>query len=379
MRKWITAAFLVPVAVGIYLLAGSNIVPAARHHDFLNLYSAATFANEGRLDDLYDPEALRQFQQTIAPENPSVIPFARPHFYAVALIPLSWLPYDTAFWSWLALQTVILLACWAWIAKRFGADGLVIAAFFFPAATGIPHGQDAAMLLALTIASFAAHERKADRLSGLLSGCLLFKFHLVLLLPVAMLAQRRWKMLTGFLATTAALAAVELAIAGPTGIAAYLHFLTRRDIERLNIGEMNMVNLNSLLLNLGANSDMLRGILSLLAAAMVIQICRSTDEWWKALAAASLGASFLMPHTYQYDLTWCLLAMLGLVFWQTNPVPKIFAGLLLTPVPYLLTLAGAPWAGAAALCVGGLIASLAIHSLAQTRTRHVQPSLSSIA
>jgi hypothetical protein len=348
--RWLPAGLLTVVAFACYLYAGALTVPQTWKHDFLGFYTASYFARHGQLDRLYDPAALAQFQETIAPENSYVIPFSRPRFYAQVLSPLSLLPYRTAFAAWVSCQAALLLGCWAWFAARFGPDALIMAAFFFPAGIGIAHGQDAVVLLVLAIASYAAFEGKNQALAGMLIGCMLFKFHLILLLPVAMLVQRRWKMLQGFALAAASLAAVELWIGGGSGIADYAHFLMRRDIPGLNPGEQMMVNIHSLLINLGMDTAGGRLTLSLIAIVLVMA-GMNTAEWWRATASAGLGSAVLLPHTYQYDLTWTLLPLLCIAFLSTDKPVRVSILPLLTPFPYLLNLAGMPWSGATSLCL----------------------------
>ena len=348
--KWLPAGLLTMVAFACYLYAGALTVPQSWKHDFLGFYTASSFARHGTLDRLYDPVAIAQFQKTIAPENPYPIPFSRPRFYALILSPLSLLPYRTAFAAWISCLTALLLACWAWFAAKFGPDALIMAAFFFPAGIGIAHGQDAVLLLALAIASYAAFERKNQPLAGMLIGCMLFKFHLILLLPVAMLIQRRWKMLQGFALVAAFLAAIELWIGGWQGIADYAHFLLRRDIPGLNPGEQMMVNIHSLLINLGMDTAGARLMFSLIAIVLII-VGMNTAEWWRAMASAGLGSAALLPHTYQYDLTWTLVPLICIAFLSTDKLVRLSILPLLTPLPYLLNLAGMPWSGATSLCL----------------------------
>jgi len=363
-QRWITAAFLVPVAIGIYTVVGAQIVKVSFHHDFLSFYTAATFAREGRLDALYNLDTVKSFQQTIAPEKTEVVPVIRPRFYSTVLMPLAFVPYKVAFWCWIAFQTVVLLACWLWIGRTFGPDALVAAAFFFPAATAIAHGQDASLFLAFHIGSYAAMERRRETLAGLVLGVMLFKFHLLLLFPFAMVVQRRWKMLRGFAFVGATLGLIELALAGPAGILAYFKYLTRTDITFLNAGAQNMLNLGSLLLNLGVDSIAVRNLLALLVVALTVHIFRASKDWWVVTSAASLAAVCIVPHTYQYDLTWCLLPLFCILYKQKEIAPRILAATLLTPFPYLLTLVGIPWAGAAAICILGLILAIGRQAVA---------------
>jgi hypothetical protein len=114
----------------MWIALGSLILPSARSHDFLNIYTGASLAREGHFADLHDPDVQLARERRIFPQLPSLVPFVRPAFYAALLMPLALLPYGTAFVVWIAAQSLLLLACWAWSWRRFGPDALVFAALF---------------------------------------------------------------------------------------------------------------------------------------------------------------------------------------------------------------------------------------------------------
>ena len=69
-------------------------------------------------------------------------------------------------------------------------------------------------MLALFILAFELAERSRWFAAGATLALMLMKFHLILLWPVALLVQRRWRMLAGFCATAAALVAICMALGG---------------------------------------------------------------------------------------------------------------------------------------------------------------------
>jgi hypothetical protein len=122
-------------------------------------------------------------------------------------------------------------------------------------------------------------------------------------------------------------------------------------------------------MNVGADFAWARLLLALLALALTVAAFRGT-EWWTALAAASLGAVFLVPHAYQYDLTWTLLPLLSIAFLSPRKAPRLAVLPLLTPFPYVLNVAGMPWSGAASLCV---LVALVFHALASKKVSVATP------
>ncbi len=85
---WVDIAFAVVMAV-FWATLGTVLVDSARRHDFLNLYVGATLAGSGRFAELYDQQTQLELERRLVPSTTELIPFVRPHFYAIVLAPLS--------------------------------------------------------------------------------------------------------------------------------------------------------------------------------------------------------------------------------------------------------------------------------------------------
>ena len=163
------------VIISLFWMAqGVGTLQLAYFHDFLNLYTGASLAAEGRFSELHDVDAQFDRERELVGELDEVVPFVRPHFYALVLAPLSWLPYTTAFGTWILLQTALLVGCWIWGRRRFGPDSLIFAALYFPTVGGILNGQDCVVLTVIAIAAYTWAERGRDLASGLVLGLALF-------------------------------------------------------------------------------------------------------------------------------------------------------------------------------------------------------------
>jgi len=193
-----------------WILLGSVVVEGARLHDFLNLYTGASLAHDGAFTTLHAPGVQMERELKYAPQLLEVIPFVRPSFYALFLAPLAWLPFGTAFWSWLAVQGMVLVGTWAWAFRRWGADALIFGSMYLPTSLGIAHGQDCVLIFLIVLGTFALAEREQHFLSGVVLGAGLIKFHLFLLWPVMLLIERRWKMLISAILTLAVLTSIAL-------------------------------------------------------------------------------------------------------------------------------------------------------------------------
>jgi hypothetical protein len=356
------AALAVLAFCACWTLFGSFVVPAARVHDFLNLYAGASLARDGDFARMHAPEVQLEREREFAPQTPELVPFVRPPFYALFLAPLAWLPFGAAFWAWLSVQASMLAGAWAWAFRRWGTDALIVGSMYLPTAMGIAHGQDCVLVLWIVLGCYALARRGWHFLSGVILGAGLIKFHLFLLWPVMLLIQRRWRMLAGACAAVTAEVLASLALAGPDGIARYVALLRMSDLRHLNPSPELMVNTRSIALNLRVDNFAVTALLTAVAVILTIAACWRAPLW-RAVAAASAGSLLVAPHVYGYDAG-LLLASLWLAIFESgkhpgSKGPRIAATVLLTPIPMLLNLAGSPMAAATALALFAFLASLA--------------------
>src|ERR1035437_1498532 len=365
VASWtVIAAFLV-----LWLMHGWSVQDHARSYDFLCPYSTAYMTSHGRMADLYKPAAQLAVQQGLAlhsaesvpPERPP-LPFNRAPFYALLLGPLGWLPFRAAFVCWILLQIGVFVACLAWAWRRFGLPALVFGCMSMPAALGIAHAQDSVLVLAILIASYILVEKGMEWTSGVVLGLLLVKFHLAPLWPIALILQRRWKMLGGFAATGTAVAGISLAMIGVDGVRAYAAMLQNRDLAWLAAGPEYMISVQGLVFNLGIAS-----MLALAAVATAILALFLVALWhaplWRTYAATTAASLLLVPHVHMYDATMLLLGLWLAIFCAGFKPTRMVAMWLVTPLPFSFMAAGKPWAVISALWLLALIAALAAEAL----------------
>jgi len=345
-----------------WTLLGSILIPGARYHDFLNLYAGASLARDGAFGSMHSPEVQLQREREYAPQLPEVIPFVRPPFYALLLSPMAWLPFGAAFWAWLAVQSAVLISTWIWAFRRWGADALIFGSMYLPTALGIAHGQDCVLIAAIVLGVYALARRDREFLSGAVLGLGLIKFHLFLLWPLALLVQKRWRMMAGACAAVAVELLASLALAGPDGMARYFGLLRMNDLRHLNPSPELMINVRGLALNLGIDSAVVTGVLTVAVVVLTAAACWRAPLW-RCVAAACAGSLLAVPHVYGYDagllLVGLWLAVFESGFESGYKRVRIAATVLLTPLPLLLGLAGAPWAAATPLALLVFLASLA--------------------
>jgi hypothetical protein len=227
---------LVFMVLGNFLLAAHLWEDALRGYaDFAAFYVAGNVLRHDSAS-LYDFQKQSDMRAALLPEaharNPR-LPYYHPAFEAAVYAVLAALPYQAAYLAWLIANLLLLgLALW-WLRGFVAHSGmalLVLASFaFFPIIEGLLQGQDAVLLLALYAIAFAALRREREFLSGLVLAVGLFKFHLVVPFVIIMAAQRRWKLVGGFAAGAAVLAAISVALTGMGGARQYFELMLHFD------------------------------------------------------------------------------------------------------------------------------------------------------
>jgi alpha-1,2-mannosyltransferase len=372
LQTWVAVLAFCLIWAGL----GSVIAPGARKHDFLNLYTGASLALDGNFAHLHSPEVQLDRERQFVPDLPTLVPFVRPPFYALLLAPLALLPFGIAFWVWLALQSTLLFGCWAWALSRWGPDALTFGALYLPTALGIASGQDCVLMLAILIATYALTEKGSHFASGAALGLGLIKFHLFLLWPLALLIQRRWRMLLGACAAVAVECLLSLWLSGWNGIVEYFQLLRNKNIERLSPSPELMIDVHGMALNFGLDNLVFRGLLVAAVILLVAAACWRAPLWqW--IAAASAGSLLVPPHVYGYDAGLLLLSIWLAIFMSARKYTRLAALLICTPIPFLMNLAGTPWAAATPVAL--LLFLLSLNRKSEARVPNVSREVPCLA
>jgi hypothetical protein len=307
------------------LLFWSLIAPSGlsfTKREFANLYAGAIFAARGDYAALYDREPSSTLGLQLI--GTTEVQFVRPPFYALMLLPLAWLDYDTALAVFVTINLAALGFIWLWTWRTAGAPGLLVAVIFpAPMVAVFMCGQDSMLLVAVLLATFLLAERRRDGLAGAVLSLALCKFHLIILLPIALLASRRWRMLAGFALGALGLGAVSLILVGPQGIAAYVHLLMNPELRSLVAPAPAAV--------------------SPAAACLVIVIALAVSwvaPFWLSISTAIVGSLLVAPHLFLYDQTMLLLPLPLAFAASTTALTRLAVIVVASPIPYL---AGPPW------------------------------------
>ena len=206
--------------------------------DFPQFYGAGKIILEGRADRLYDLQLQQQYYHQILPNEgkESYLPYVYPPFFAILFIPLSLVPSQYYFCSFLA---------WGFILLAFYVSGVRL--LFRTLATFDATSRSLAMLLALAFPPFLMESlltgqtspfgffafsltlflqhRGLPMLSGLALSLCSYKPPLLILILPMLVVGRQWRILCGFVVGCAMLVLVSIAIVGLDSFLAYVKFL----------------------------------------------------------------------------------------------------------------------------------------------------------
>ena len=197
--------------------------------DFLEYWAAGRLNLDGV--NPYDPEPLLALEQSVRPDQSSVIMMWNPPWTLALAMPFAALPYATARWVWLAVQFAVLVGStqWLWQAAGGRERGAWVASLlclaFPPTFYALAMGQISPVLV-LGLCGFLYCERRGwDVRAGTFAALTLIKPHWLLLFWLALagwvVASRRWRVLAG--AATALAVATGLAwLPNPDVLTGYL-------------------------------------------------------------------------------------------------------------------------------------------------------------
>lgn len=349
MRVSGTSLVIVAGCWCFWVMLGGPILVHAYKNDFLCYYIGGTIAREGHFADLYRPAAQFKVQQRAAPSVRDPRPYVRPPWFALGLAPLTFLPLVYAYVIWIGMMLVILLGIWAWCLKCFGQYALVLAALFLPSNLGLFFGQDCAVMLAVLCLFFVLSKREKSFVSGMTLGIGLIKPHLLLLFPIWMLLQKRWRMLAGFVVVAVILLTTAVLLLGKTGVVAYQDLLVHGKTE-LGHSRHTMLNIYSVFVNFGIESQTLNTLLAASIVGLAISGLRRAPAW-RAIGIASTGSLLISPHVFGYDAALLLLPIWLVMANSASNASRYSALILCAPITFFFTLMRFPFPCIPALAV----------------------------
>lgn len=286
--------------------------------DFINYWSAATLAFNGRAAEVYDFRAFHLFEQSVAGANLDYYHYSYPPVLLALTAPLALMPYVPALFAWLGAGWLAFYS-----ALRLAAPRSLLIALAAPAVfVNAVGGQNGTWTAALLAGGLGLVERR-PYLAGVLFGLLVYKPHLGLLLPVALIAGRQWRAFAAAAVTACALIGASVALYGLDvwrQFAVNVTFLRHAILEDGSGVWHRMVSVFVAARRLGAAVDVAYAAqaATALIAAVVVAFAWRRDHPLPVKAAVLLIATcFTTPYLQDYDLVFLVPAVLWL--WHAAP------------------------------------------------------------
>jgi len=273
--------------------------------DFINYWSSSALAWQGRAGEIYDWDRYYKFVEAVVGAPIMLFHYSYSPAVLILTLPFAALPYVPALAVW-------LLSSWYafYRALRLALPGeasllLALAApVVFLNALG---GQNGFWTAALMGAGLCLLQR-APAFAGILFGLLLYKPHLAILIPVALIAGRQWRAFAAAAATVVILLAASVLAFGTELWSAYFDRVSALRVLVLENGYGTahwMISIFVAARTLGADPHV----------AYLIQICVALIvgavvalAWWREAPAPIrysllvLGNLIATPYLQDYDL-----------------------------------------------------------------------------
>ena len=309
--------------IGIHLWTWVFTLPVFLHGraDFRQLYTAGYLVRSGRGHQLYDYDTQLRFQNELVSKAEIALPFIRPAYQALLFAPLSFLPYRSAYFAFLAVNLALLWASFRLLRPKMNRIAhvypwLPAAMFlgFLPIAAALIQGQDSVLLLTLLAAALIALDRRRELTAGILIGLGLFKFQIVIPIALLFLVWRRWRFFFGFALSSFCLGAVSVWLVGLSQAGVYVRSLiamgtgsaTQADQLRYAISMNVMPNLHGLIFGLArsrvsafwiaAATVILSGLVGAMVAAKPPANRSGEHSLLLAISAAAVVSYYLFIH-----------------------------------------------------------------------------------
>ncbi|WP_271613753.1 glycosyltransferase family 87 protein [Bradyrhizobium sp. CCBAU 51627] len=287
--------------------------------DFINYWSGAYLALHGRAAEVYDFVAFHDFETSVVGPHIDFYHYSYPPVLLLLTAPLALVPYVPALFAWLA-------ATWYGFyraLKLAAADNALLLSLAAPAmfinAIG---GQNGALTAAVMGGGLLLVDRRPT-IAGILFGLLVYKPHLALMLPVAMIAGRRWRVVIAAGVTAVLLIAASVVVFGPAVWAEYQHNVSVLRTVILEDGAgvwHRMVSVFVSVRRLGggvALSYAVQGLFALATALVVGWSWLRNDPVHIRNALVVVGTCLATPYLQDYDLVIGAFA----VVWLKNAQP----------------------------------------------------------
>jgi arabinofuranan 3-O-arabinosyltransferase len=325
VARWITREHLTILGVGSLIMSLTLLAVHVVSHttvgfgngdgdelanDFINFWSGAQIAANGQANLAYDTKWFQAYEQAITGPSSSFRIYNYPPVAMLLSLPLACFSFVPA----LALWTLIGAGLCFWVLRRLvGSRVAALMAVGAPAAyLNLLSGQNGGFTAGLFAGGLMILERRPV-MAGICFGCLAYKPHLGLLLPLALAASGKWRTIAAAAATVAALVLASFALFGTATWTAFLEEMA---------GQMHLLGWNwpswhriptvfVSLLVLGATTPVAYAaqiVSGLFAAALAVMVWRSPAPIETKAAVLTVGTFLATPYAWDYDMVLLMFA-----------------------------------------------------------------------
>lgn len=272
--------------------------------DFINYWSGAYLALHGRAAEVYDFAAFHAFESSVVGPHIDFLHYSYPPVLLLLTAPLALIPYVPAHsvWivsTWYGFYRALRLA----VGDKALLLSLAAPAVFVNATSG----QNGALTAALLGAGLLLVDRRPV-ITGILFGLLVYKPHLGMMLPVALIAGQRWRVIGVAGATALLLLLGSVVVFGPAVWMEYQQNLSFLRTEILEDGSgvwHRMVSVFVFARHLGAGVGPSYALQMVSAVAVALVVGWSwfrDDPAYIRNALVVLGTCLASPYLQDYDL-----------------------------------------------------------------------------
>jgi alpha-1,2-mannosyltransferase len=318
--SWLTtqrAAFYSGVLLLAYLAAAIGQLFHAHHlifesgacvgGDFVNPYAGSIAALNGDPASVYNIrlQHLREVAIMGGKDFGVLGSFTYPPMYLLIVLPLSMLPFIA---SWVVFETVTLAGYLA-VLRRIAPIpvGLWLAITFPAVIINFMCGQNGFLTTALIGGGLLLLDRW-PLLAGFLFGLMAYKPQFAILIPLALIAARRWRVLIATAISAILFAAASLAVFGAPSWRAFiggLAFTRKIVLERGAIDFTTLQSIFGAIRMWGGSVDaayVFQAVVAIYAASAVVWVWQSRRPFALKGATLAVGSLMVSPYVLQYDL-----------------------------------------------------------------------------
>ena len=312
--------------------------------DFVNVFTSGRFVIEGRLADLYDKSAYRAWQSSEFGWG------IRDHMYSYPPVTLLYTPAFGAipyFWS-LLLWTVISLllfglAARPWLAREKLPE---ILGLILPTTIVCVWAGHYGLIMGALWLSAWHHLEERPKLSGMMTGLMIIKPHMAVLMPILFLRRKAWTAMASATATVALLVGISILF---FGIELWQIYLANTSQTQLNLLHAThtyfakmMPTVSPALFAYGFPPQFVWPTQVAVAAIVIVLMWRfQPADAHRAGLAAAVATFLILPYAFNYDMTVVGLASLLILTRASRSLriwPALFAAtifLLATFITYM--------------------------------------------